>query len=112
MTTAGNPNPNITGAVQVSGEDGDTYVEVINSGPQRAVALFPVKKRGTLVLNGSTPVVVPYTGMKLTTGIILSFNTLGGSQGAQPVVSAIVAGTSFSVTGTAGDTSTMNWLAI
>lgn len=112
MTAAGNPNPNIVGAVQVSGEDGDTFVEVINSGPQRAVAPFPIKKRGTVVLNGATPVVVPFTGMKLTDVINLSLNTVGGSQGAAPFVSAITAGVSFSVQGTAGDTSTYNWIAI
>lgn len=112
MAVAGNPNPNIIGAQIVTGEDGDTYVEVINSGPQRTVALFPVKKRGTVVLNGATPVVVAYPGMKITDVILFSLNTVGGSQGAQPYADSVTAGTGFNVVGTAGDTSTYNWIAI
>lgn len=112
MTAPGNPNPNIVGAQIVSGEDGNSYVPLINSGPQSAVAKYPVKARGTVVLNGATPVPVVYAGMTLTQVIQLSLNTVGGSQGAQPFVSSVTAGVGFSVQGTAGDTSTYNWIAI
>ena len=100
------------GAQIVSGEDGDTYVPALTDGPASAVAKFPIKKRGTFVANGATPVVVAFPGMTLTTVIVPSLNTVGGSQGALPVVTAIVAGTGFSVTCTAGDTSTYNWVAL
>lgn len=112
MVAPGNPNPNVVGAQIISGEDGNTYVPAINSGPQSAVALYPVKKRGTFVLNGATPVAVDYPAMALTTVIVPSFNTLGGTQGAAPVVVSITAGVGFSVAGTASDTSTYNWIAI
>jgi hypothetical protein len=65
---------------------------------------------GTLTLAGATPVVVNTTAVATTSKVFLSRNTLGGTM-ANFSITAQIAG-SFSVTGTAGDTSTVNWLVI
>jgi hypothetical protein len=65
---------------------------------------------GTLTLAGATPVVVNTTAVATTSKIFLSRNTNGGTP-ANFAISAQSAG-SFSVTGTAGDTSTVNWLVV
>ena len=65
---------------------------------------------GTLTLAGATPVVVNTTGVVTTSKIFLSRNTNGGTP-ANFSITAQSAG-SFSVTGTAGDTSTVNWLVV
>lgn len=66
---------------------------------------------GTLTLTGATPVVVATTAVAATSRIFLTHNTPGGTP-AFAWVSARSAGVSFSVTGTAGDTSTLAWLII
>lgn len=63
---------------------------------------------GTLTLNGATPVVVSTTAVTAASAIFLTVKTVGGTP-AFSWVSARTAGTSFSVTGTAGDTSVLNW---
>lgn len=68
-------------------------------------------RMGTLTLNGATPVVVNNTSVTATTRIFLTANTAGGTPG-HFWVSARTAGTSFSVTGTAGDTSTVAYLLV
>ena len=65
---------------------------------------------GTLTLNGTTPIVVNTTAVATTSKIFLSRKTLGGTMG-HFSISAQSAG-SFSVTGTALDTSTVNWLVV
>lgn len=66
-------------------------------------------RMGTLVLTGATPVVVSNTSVTATTRIFLTSNVTGGTPG-HFWVSARTPGTSFSVTGTAGDTSTLAYL--
>lgn len=68
-------------------------------------------KMGTLTLNGATPVVVSTTAATATSRIFLTTNTPGGVP-AFCWVSARTAGTSFSVTGTAADTSTVAWMIV
>jgi len=68
--------------------------------------------RGTFTLNGATPVAVPDTGALATSVYAISLNTLGGTQGAQPVVTGVTAGTGFDVKGTASDTSIYNWVRL
>lgn len=63
---------------------------------------------GTLTLTGATPVVVSTTAVTADSAIFLTVKTVGGTP-AFSWVSARTAGTSFSVTGTAGDTSVLNW---
>lgn len=67
---------------------------------------------GTFVANGATPVVVSNTNVAITDTIIISLNTIGGTVGVQPHVSAITGATSFAVTCTAVDTSTYNYAII
>lgn len=66
-------------------------------------------RMGTLVLTGATPVVVSNTSVTAITRIFLTANVTGGTPG-HFWVSARTAGTSFSVTGTAGDTSTLAYM--
>lgn len=68
-------------------------------------------RSGTLTLNGATPVVVPNTSITATTRIQLTHNVPGGTP-AFAWVSARSAGVSFSVTGTAGDTSTLAYFLV
>lgn len=68
-------------------------------------------RMGTLVLTGATPVVVANTSVTANTRIFLTANAPGGTPG-HFWVSARSAGTSFSVTGTAGDTSTVAYLLV
>lgn len=68
-------------------------------------------KMGTLTLNGATPVVVSTTAVTANSRIFLTTNTVGGTPGFH-WVSDRTADTSFSVTGTAGDTSVVAWLII
>lgn len=64
---------------------------------------------GTVTLNGATDVVVANATVTANSVIPFTFKTLGGTQGAQPKVTAITAGTGFSVAGTALDTSVYNY---
>lgn len=66
---------------------------------------------GTLTLTGATPVVVSTTAVTADSAIFLTVKTVGGTP-AFSWVSARSAGTSFSVTGTAGDTSVLNWFIV
>ena len=68
-------------------------------------------RMGVLTLNGATPVVVSNTSVTANTRIFLTANASGGTP-AHFWVSARSAGASFSVTGTAGDTSVVAWLLI
>lgn len=69
-------------------------------------------KTGTFVLNGVTPVTINNTSIAITDSIIISLNTVGGTVGVQPHVATITAATSFTVIGTASDTSTYNYAII
>jgi len=68
--------------------------------------------RGTFVANGAVGVVVAAPTVALTSVIAISFKTLGGTQGAQPTVTALNAGVGFTVVGTALDTSTYNFVVV
>ena len=67
---------------------------------------------GTVTLNGATNVVVTTAKVTANSQIIYTLNTIGGTQGAQPVTKAKTAGTSFAVAGTASDTSVYNWMIL
>lgn len=67
---------------------------------------------GTFVANGATAVVVSNTNVAVTDTIIFTLNTVGGTPAGAPYLSAIAAGTSFSVKVAAGDTSTYNYAII
>lgn len=66
---------------------------------------------GTLTLNGTTGVVVNTTKVTANSRILMTHNVTGGTPGFCYVDSR-VAGTSFTVKGTAGDTSTVAWMIV
>lgn len=65
---------------------------------------------GTVVLNGATGVAVANTDILITDIILFGINTVGGTPAAYSYT--ITAGTGFTVTGTLGDTSTLNYVII
>ena len=67
---------------------------------------------GTFICNGATPVVVANVNLTANSVVVITLKTIGGTVGAVPAVSAVTAGTGFSTTGTASDTSTYNYLII
>jgi len=67
---------------------------------------------GTFVANGASAVTVANANLLRTDNVIISLNTVGGTVGAQPVLSTITPGTGFTVVATAGDTSTYNYKII
>lgn len=86
-------------------------IAVSTAGQGLKVAEGSNAKMGTLTLNGATPVVVSTTAVTASSRIFLTTNTVGGVPGFN-WVSARTAATSFSVTGTAGDTSVVAWLLV
>ena len=68
--------------------------------------------QGTFILNGATPVSVSDINVTAGSVIVITLKTVGGSVGVQPHVATITPSTGFTVVGTAGDTSTMNYLII
>lgn len=66
---------------------------------------------GSLTLTGATPVTVTTTAVTATSRIFLTHNAVGGTP-AFAWVSARSVGTSFTVTGTALDTSVLAWMIV
>lgn len=65
--------------------------------------------RGTFVATGATAVTVSNTLVLITSPIIISLNTVGGTVGAVPSIKTITAATGFTVKTDLGDTSTYNY---
>lgn len=63
---------------------------------------------GTFVATGTASVTVNNTAITITSNILISLNTVGGTVGAVPSIKTIAAGT-FTVAATAADTSTYNY---
>lgn len=95
-----------TGAQNVSPPNG--FVEIA-FGPQRQQ--FDLTSV-TFVANGASTVTVAAPSVTATSQILISLKTPGGTVGAIPVVKTITAGTGFTTSGTASDTSTYNALII
>lgn len=68
--------------------------------------------QGTFICNGATGVVVVDANVTANSIIIATLKTVGGTVGAIPAVTSITPGTGFTITGTASDTSTYNYLRI
>jgi|SRR4051794_10119497 hypothetical protein len=68
--------------------------------------------QGTFVCNGNSNVTITDANILTTSQVIISLNTVGGTVGALPKVTTLTAGTSFTVAGTALDTSTYNYTII
>lgn len=69
---------------------------------------FPIT-RGTVTLNGATPVTVAAPMVTANSCINFTLKTVGGTVGAYPTIQTITAGTGFTIAGTTGDTSTYNY---
>lgn len=68
---------------------------------------------GTFVCNGATPVTVADINVTANSAIVITLKTVGGTVSpSTPYIATITVGTGFTVTGTASDTSTYNYLII
>lgn len=68
---------------------------------------------GTFTATGATPVTVVEPKVRATSAIIITLKTVGGTVSPSvPYIATITAGTGFTVTGTASDTSVYNYLVI
>lgn len=67
---------------------------------------------GTFTANGATGVVVANTAVTANSCIIFGLKTIGGTPAGAPFLSAITAGTGFTVKVVAGDTSVYNYTII
>lgn len=96
-------------AGNVTATNGDVVISTAGKGLN--VKTGSNARMGTLTLNGATPVVVNTTAVTADSAIFLTVKTVGGTPEFS-WVSARTPATSFSVTGTAGDTSVLNWLIV
>lgn len=65
--------------------------------------------RGTFTCNGTSSVTVTDTRVSAGSVIVIGLKTVGGTVGAIPSVKTVTAGTGFTVSGTASDTSVYNY---
>ncbi|CAM5698046.1 glycosyl hydrolase family 28-related protein [Streptomyces aurantiogriseus] len=98
------------GAAQIGSTDSDIVAGLAGKGLR--VKEGTNAKMGTLTLNGTTAVTVPTTAVTTTSRIFLTIQSPGGTPAGIAYVSARTPGTSFSVKGAAGDTSTVAWLIV
>ena len=68
--------------------------------------------RGTVAINGTNPQTVAAPLVTANSIIIFTLKTVGGTVGAKPAIQTITPGTGFTVIGTAGDTSTYNYVIL
>jgi len=114
----------VTGAATVSTTLGVTGLSTLTGGANLAAGLtFTVAtagitlktgangRFGTFTINGNTPVVVSNTSIAAGDIILLARHTPAGTPGAFNVT-ARTNGTSFTVTGTAADTSTVDYMLV
>jgi hypothetical protein len=74
---------------------------------------IPVLNLGTFVaLTGGGPVTVANANVTASSSIVITLKTVGGTVGSPPIVKTITPGTGFTVTNTASDTSTYNYLVV
>jgi hypothetical protein len=78
--------------------------------PTKAAA--EIKGSGTFTCNGTSAVTVTNTNISANSHIIVTLKTVGGTVGAVPSVKTITAGTGFTISGTASDTSVYNYAII
>ena len=64
---------------------------------------------GTFTCNGTTSVVVANPLITANSSVVITLKTVGGTVGAIPSIKTITAGTGFTVSGTASDTSIYNY---
>jgi hypothetical protein len=67
---------------------------------------------GTFTANGTTAVTVTDSRVTANSSIDITLKTVGGTVGAIPSIKTITAGTGFTISGTASDTSVYNYLIV
>jgi len=67
---------------------------------------------GTFTCNGTSAVAVTDSKVTANSVIVVTLKTVGGTVGAVPSVKTITAGTGFTISGTASDTSVYNYRII
>lgn len=78
-----------------------------------ALATDHFETGGTFTCNGATPVTVTEPKVSANSAIVITLKTVGGTVSPTlPYIATITAGTGFTVTGTALDTSIYNYLVI
>ena len=82
----------------------------LNVAPTKNVA--EIKGSGTFTCNGTSAVTVANTNVTANSHIIVTLKTVGGTVGAVSSVKTITAGTGFTISGTASDTSVYNYVII
>lgn len=96
-----------TDTVETNGALNVGHTLSVGSGPSTAAATS-----GTFTCNGTSNVTITTTAAAANNIVLISLNTVGGTVGAIPKVTTITAGASFTVAGTASDTSVYNWMII
>lgn len=80
---------------------------------QTNVTSFPsYSGSGTFVAIGTTSISVANAAYKASQSVIITLNTVGGTVGALPHLLTATPGTGFTVSGTASDTSTYNYMLL
>ena len=106
----------LTGAETVRFETAPTTEHP--AGTSGLVALADIAKlgvgraRGTVTLQGATPVEVAYPAMAVDTIVVFSLSLAGGSPETPPAITALEPGVGFKVAGNAADMSTYNWAVL
>jgi len=96
---------------------GDRIAHAVSTISSPSISIFsslgdlPIT-RGTVTLNGSTPVTVSAPLVTANSDVNFTLKTVGGTVGAQPAIQTITPGVGFTVAGTAGDTSVYNFCVI
>jgi len=70
------------------------------------------RSAGTFTANEATAVVVANANVTANSVIVITLKTVGGTPAGAPYLSAVTAGTGFSVKAAVGDTSVYNYLII
>jgi hypothetical protein len=105
-------------AISNSGQSTTLYAVQVDKCPpsMRAANVsvnIPVLNLGTFVaLTGGGPVTVANANVTASSSIVITLKTVGGTVGSPPIVKTITPGTGFTVTNTASDTSTYNYLVV
>lgn len=99
-------------ALPVAAIGAQAAIPILPGGVGLPTGSFINLETGTAVANGASSVTVANANVAITSIILFSLNTVGGTVGALPSVKTITAGTGFTFACTASDTSTYNYLII
>jgi hypothetical protein len=91
-------------------QTGNMQNNISGGSPDGAVGL--AVGSGTFTANGTTSVTVADARVSAGSVIVCSLKTVGGTVGAVPSVKTVTAGTGFTISGTASDTSVYNYVIL